>query len=330
MPISGSFSRMTATVQPYTGTANDLGPNGPLPEHGQRKNGVPYGTKQPFIGDASPIGGGLAGAVGVLVRMVANGIMRDYSRTTDLPSTMGNGFNTDYRGTPNMPPNGLPTGYNGTVVINGGSGWIAPVNHAGVQATRDAVAVHHHEGIEGGRNYQTRVGRGHANTQTARIPGHEYTPIMADFLGQSTSEDMVAITPHGTALSGRLIAKSQNGGEFTEGPEGAEYGPVFGDKTGAGKQRRWVERTYSSPAIGAYYSSHRLRGVLPNTIATPYPQVGLIGGALNKNSGNPPNARDLPLSFNVPQLFRLPTSMADNIAAINDGSISGNALGMGM
>lgn len=330
MPISGSFSRFTAVQQPYTGTANDLGPNGPLPAHGQRKDGVPFGTHQTFIGDKSPGGGGLAAAIGVAVRMAANGIIRDFSRTTDTPSTMGNGFNTDYKGRPNLPPNGLPNAYNGTVVVNGGSGWIAPVNHAATAVVRRGLAVHNYEGIMGASNYGARTGSAHGDMTTARVAGHEYSPIMADFYGQSTSEDMVAITPHGTALSGRMIAKSHTGGEFTEGPAGAEYGPVFGDKTGEGKQRRWVMRQYSSPAIGAYYSAHTLRGVLPNTIATPYPQPGVAGGATNKNAGIPPNARDLALSFKVPQLFRGPTSMADNIAVINDGSIDGNNLGMGM
>lgn len=335
MPISGSFGRMQATQQPYTGTPNLL-PEGPAAAHSVANPNGPGGAgpHQTFIGDnAGPFGGGLNAAQGVDPRMAANGIMRDLSRYTDMPSSMGNGYAPSGQAS-SLPlgPAGLPNGYTGgsPASLHPAGRDINAVNHAATAVTRRGMAIDWSDTNTKGHCYdqQGRMGAAHADMSTARIAGHEYSPIQGDFAGQRVHADIAPIIPHSGPISGRTIAKSQNGGEFVDGPKD-DFVATFFDKAGAGRSRRMMVPSYSSPAIGAYYSRHTLRGVLPNTIQTPYPQLGIAGGATNKNAGIPPNARNLPLSFTVPQLFRMPVNMSDNITVINDGTVPSASLGMG-
>ena len=353
MPISGNFGRFTATQQPYTGTANLL-PEGPDPAHSNVSGTSAYGTynpqqlptptatQQPFIGDnKAPIGQGFQGARAINPRMNANGIMRDFSRFSDVPDAVIQPFSGHFLN--DNPPAGGPgpviatSGYPGQVrgLATKTGGVVKSVDHWGTQVMREAMGAPtmalgatDSVGFTGWLNKVS--GAAHADTRTTYIPGHEYSPIMKIALGEHFSVDRVSVLGHGTAISGRAIVKGTIGGSFVDGTDTAEYQATYGDKVGTSVQRRWAQATYSSTAtlIGGN-SRHTLRGVLPNTIATPYPQPGLIGGILNKNSGIAPNARNLHLGFAVPQLFRSPVPMSDNTTVVNDGSAGGAALGMG-
>lgn len=345
MPISGSFGRMQAVQQPYTGTPNQVGPD---PNHGATKGTTPLGApaasgpQQAFIGDnVNPTGGGFIGARGVQPTMNGGGIMRDFSRTTDdpnsgIPSYSGRfAQGTTALGAVSGSPVPASTAYRGVGPKDKTADQFGVVNHAGTAIIRKGLGA---PAMSGGAydslgwtaDLNRAAAGAHANMRTARIPGHEYSPLQAEMLGEAYGEDMQPVKGYGTAISGRAIVKGTIGGSFTDGTDQAEYTPTYADKVRASKDRRWAYAKYSSEAtlVGGN-SAHTLRGVLPNTIATPYPQPSISGGITNKNNVPPPNARFLGIPFTVPQLFRLPVPMSDNITVTNDGAAGGDNLGMG-
>jgi hypothetical protein len=352
MPISGSFGRFTAVQQPYEGTPNLVGPNA---NHGTTKGSMSIGTytpntlatatgpEQAFIGNnTDTTGGGYVGARQVVPTMNATGIMRDFSRYSDLPTTAVNGYSGVFInggvqiGANSGSPVNATTGYKGNPVgVDKTGRAIASVDHNGTAATRWGLgAPTMASGAE--TNMGTRAflngaaSGGHGDMKTAYIPGHEYSPLQNMMLGEGYGIDIQPVKGYGDTISGRAIVKGQIGGSFTEGSADAGYTPTYADKVRESKDRRWAMAKYSSEAtLIAGNSRHTLRGVLPNTIATPYPQPGLVGGVLNKNSGIAPNARNLHLSFTVPQLFRLPTPMSDNTTLVTDGTYDGSGLGIG-
>lgn len=322
MPISGSFSAFQATQPSYTGTPNALGtgPNdtaGPSPRHGQQTGpNTAGGPKQWGIGDnIERTGGGYPGASVVQPRMIAGGLMRDFSRYSDAPSTMQNGYDG---GAPGLP--------------NRAAGWIQPVDHAGTDTLR-AAAAGDIPGHAGGLSDMATsalnqlLGNAHRDIRTTRISSAFRAPAMSDFAGQGQGVDRALVKGHGTAFTGRMLAKNHSDG-FLEGSRETEYQVTYPDK-GSSVDRRWAVLHYASPAIAGWTSGHALRGVLPNFVQTPYPQPGLVGGVGNKNSGIPANARHLPPSFSVPQIFRSPPSESALISIVNDGSVPSNTMGFG-
>lgn len=163
---------------------------------------------------------------------------------------------------------------------------------------------------------QDAAANAHGDSTSAYFTPHAYAPIAKPFAGESYSVDRAdgaAGVPH----SGRTIAKAA-GGWFVDGPREDSYAPT-GYRLGV--TRRWAERKYSSPLLGAQWSSNALRGVIPQTVAVPVNQAP--SGQI-KNSGLGSQQRQLLRTFTIPALFRNPPSASDQqVAAQPVGQIDG-------
>jgi hypothetical protein len=284
--------------------------------------------------------------------MKALGIMLDFSRTTDMPSDEYRGgmsnptINSAHEGS--LAPGYRPGSQNSPVdrqVTNrqyeGGGrvpargdgrrpAWF-PVNHASTAAVRGAYAADF-TGNHGDGNPRAigaaAVARAHADRATTRITGHQYNPEPWLVEGEGPEpRDMPETIGHGIPFTGRMLAKVGNQG-FAAGPdypEGGEFFPT--NHRGGTHTRQWYTMRYCSPTIGAMYSKNTLRGVLPNTIDTPYPQPGTEG---YKGSNIPPNQRPTWPRFVTPTMFRAPASERDTITAVNDGAGFAPTMGLGI
>lgn len=344
MPISGNFQAFNARVQPWTGNPDATVPN---TRHDSVSDAPTTGVVE---GTSTGSGAPFAQAAQTLFR--ALGINRDSSRTTDMPNqayrggafagtepfrsehdmSAGNGY---WPGSQTSPVGrggtSIPTPMGGTQVQGGFNGlrpaWF-PVNHGAVAATRGAFAAQFHDGLSNyanARNWQGRAdtARAHSDTQTARVTGANYRAQSRAFAGEVQEQDREPILGYSAPFTGRMLAKNHNDG-FMDGSDTVEYQTTV--RTGGTHARNWFTADYASPTIGAMYSRNPLRGVLPNTVATPFPQQGLTGYKL---AGIAPNQRQLLKRFVTPTLFRTPPSEAATIAVVNDGGVASNTIGMG-
>lgn len=164
---------------------------------------------------------------------------------------------------------------------------------------------------------QDAAARAHGDSRAAYFTPHTYTPIRLPFAGESYGVDRAEGAP-GRPTSGRVITKTHTGGEFSDGPTDASYTPT-GYRLGV--TRRWAERHYSSPLLGAMYSTNALRGVIPQTVAVPVDQPA--SGRI-RNSGLSSQQRQLLNYVTVPALFRTPPSASDQqIAAQQPAPVVG-------
>lgn len=211
------------------------------------------------------------------------------------------------------PPAGTGGGYGDPAPVDPsmtGRGIRLDIGHeAGHQATavvRNARRPYIRQGAA-----QDAAAAAHGDVLTGYYQGHQYDPQPMQFAGSaySVSRQNTDAIP---SFSARTIWHSRPGGQFSDGPGGGDVAPTGFPLGDAG---RWAGARYSSPALGAMYSSNALRGVLPQMVATPYNQPALSGPAGTKASGIASNARFLGRSFTTPQLFRSPTSESDAIIA---------------
>lgn len=178
--------------------------------------------------------------------------------------------------------------------------------HQGSAAVRNARRPYTHQGAA-----QDASAAAHGDVMTGYWQGHQYDPQPQQFAGSAYTvarQNDMAIP----SFSARTIWHSRPGGQFSDGAGGGDVAP-----TGfpIGDPGRWASARYSSPALGAMYSTNALRGVLPQMIATPYNQPALVGPAGTKSSGIPSNARYIAKPFTTPQIFRSPASESDRIIA---------------
>lgn len=195
--------------------------------------------------------------------------------------------------------------------------------HGASTAVRTARRPYTHQGAA-----QEASAAAHGDVMTGYWQGHQYDPQPQQFAGSAYTvarQNDMAIP----SFSARTIWHSRPGGQFSDGPAG---GPVAPTGFPLGDPGRWAGARYSSPALGAMYSSNALRGVLPQMVATPYNQPGLVGPAGTKASGIPSNARYLGIPFTRPALFRSPQSESDRIIAATPpaDSSSDPVMGVGM
>lgn len=180
--------------------------------------------------------------------------------------------------------------------------------HAGTAQTRQAMTPSFQmDGFAQRNAAQAAACRAHADTRTVRTTGHTHDPVERDFAGESQYVDIADGHP-GPTMPGRAIAHSQIGGQFSDG-QGGEIGPT-GFRLGV--SRRWANRKYSSPALGAMYSKNSLRGVLPQVIAVPVNQPPT---PVPYGSGIASQQRWLGPRFTTPRIFTMPQSMSDIAAA---------------
>lgn len=178
--------------------------------------------------------------------------------------------------------------------------------HQGTAAVRNARRPYVGQGAA-----QDASAAAHADPLGGYFQGHQYDPMPQQFAGSAYEvlpQNVRAIP----SFSARTIWHSRPGGQFSDGTPGGDVAPT-GFPTG--DPGRWAVARYTSPTLGAMYSKNTLRGVLPQTVATPYNQPALTGPAGTKASGIPSNARYLGKYVTTPRLFRSPTSESDSIIA---------------
>jgi hypothetical protein len=155
--------------------------------------------------------------------------------------------------------------------------------HTGTAATRNARRP-----WIGQLAAQEASAAAHGDPMAGYFSGHQYDPQAQQFAG--SRYDVVASNVRAIpAFSARTVIHGRPGGQHMDG-QGGEFAPT-GFPTG--EAGRFAIARYSSPTLGAMYSRNTLRGVLPQTVATPYNQPGLTGAAGTKGSGIPSNARFL-------------------------------------
>ena len=348
MPISGNFQAFNARVQPWG--VDPQSPGTPSSMHNDIADAPVQGV---VYGQSTGSGAPWATAASMLFR--ALGINRDVSRATDTPNTAFRGgafagvetFGSEHD---MSAKSGYRPGSSTSPVARGGTTeWVAmqgdkgipgfnglrpawfPVNHAATAATRGAFAAQFHDGLANFANAKVWQGRAdaaraHGDTQTARVTGASARTQPAEFAGETQTQDQYPTKGYSIGFTGAMLAKQAGTDGFPDGPNGPdEY--VTHYHTGGTHAQRWFVAKYSSPTIGAMYSANPLRGVLPNTISTPFPQPALINGY--KTGGMPPNQRQLLKRFVTPTLFRSPPSEQATIAVVNDGGAVSNTIGMG-
>lgn len=163
----------------------------------------------------------------------------------------------------------------------------------------------------------------HGDKTAEYIPAHAYAPAPALFFGEAYGRDYVAEAGDAVAISGRVIAKT-NDGYFVDGPLEAMYKPTGFRR---GNDRRWAVAQYSSPTIGAMYSKNTLRGVLPQTIAVPTNQPASTPWNPSV-SGIASQQRSAIVNFTTPAIFRSPPSESDTMIAARSADI-GAVIGIG-
>lgn len=346
MPISGNFQAFNARVQPWRQYDTHV----PT----QRHDDPASAAKVPGLVEGKSSGSGAPFASGGLVSVMrALGINRDVSRNTDSPSqvvrggafsgTQPYGSEHDMSGAGGYRPGSQvsPVARGGTsewAPIGGGRvpawngqrpAWF-PVNHAATAATRGAYSAQFHGTLSNYANPRAYQGRGdaaraHGDTQTARVTGANYRAQPAQFAGEVQSQDRVETKGYSTGFTGSMLAK-QAGTDGFPSSDGGETTYTTKYRTRGTHDRNWFVADYSSPTLGAMYSQNTPRGVLPNTVATPFPQPPVSG---YKASGIAPNQRQLLKRFVTPTLYRTPPSEAATISVVNDGGAPANTLGLG-
>jgi hypothetical protein len=361
MALSGNFSAFNATVQPQRDRVNHQGPptlstrHDATTAHAGFIGPITTTDRQPYGTNPRPdavVGGGAPWATGVAVIMRAMGIRRDFSRSTDRPSDEVRGgmfnplinsahetsHNPSYR--PGSQSSPIARGVTNRQPVGGGrvhaSGnpqrpaWY-PVEHAATAAVRGAFATDFTDAHNGGNPRAIgalAVARAHGDRATTRITGNQYRVQPSLVAGEGADpRDMPETLGYSAPFTGRMLAKNGNDG-FSVGddtPAGGEFQTHY--HTGGTHARQWFRMRYSSPTLGAMYSTNPLRGVLPNTVATPFPQGGTIG---YKGSDIPPNSRPVFPRFATPTMFRTPASERDTITAVADGAGIANTMGLGI
>lgn len=348
MSLSGNFMAFNRTVQPAGDRVHHGGPPVPSTRHDDPANAIPVNGAP----EGKSSGQGAPFAMVNMALMAARGIIRDMSRYSDQRSNVYRGgaiydqaigsehtssapAGAAYRPGSQASPvaKGSPRNLiGGGVVSNAGVNprvaWF-PVDHAGTANTRGAYAAQFHDGLSNYANPRAWQGRrdtstAHGDIMTTRVTGHQARSMPAPVHGEMPDpRDMPETKGYSTAFTGRMLAKNHNDG-FMDGSASEEYVTTY--HTGGTHVRQWFRFPYSSPTLGAMYSKNTLRGVLPNTVATPYPQPALTGYKLG---GMAPNSRQLLTRFTTPTLFRMPPSEAATIAVVNDGGTPSNTVGMG-
>lgn len=173
---------------------------------------------------------------------------------------------------------------------------------------------------------QTASAAAHGDPMAGYYQGHQYDPMP-----QQTAGARYDVMPSNVraipSFSAHTVIHGRPGGQFSAG-SGGDFAPT-GFPTG--EAGRFAIARYSSPTLGAMYSKNSLRGVLPQTVATPYNQPALSGPAGTKASGIPSNARFLLKGFTTPALFRSPASESDQIiASTPPADAIGPVMGVGM
>lgn len=359
MAISGNFAAFNATVQPQRDRVNHGGPPTLSPRHSATTAHAsfvgPITTTDPVPGQVAPNSGngqGAPWATGWTGIMRALGIVRDVSRTTDRVNAVvrrgmfDEHINSEHESShapgyrPGSQTSPIARGVTnrqsvggGRVAASGNPNHVAwfPVQHAATAAVRGAYTADFTDGHSGGNPRAIGAlgaAKAHADRATARLTGASYRTNPSMVAGEGPDpRDMPETIGHGATFTGRMLAQVNNDG-FLVGPDtppGGEFRTEY--HTGGTHSRQWYRMRYSSPALGAQYSSNALRGVLPNTIASSFPQSGTYG---YKGSNIPPNSRPVFPRFVTPTMFRMPPSERDTIAATNDGAIFGPTMGLGI
>lgn len=197
--------------------------------------------------------------------------------------------------------------------------------HAGTAATRNARRPY--TGSNSQLAAQEASAAAHSDPMAGYYDGHQYAPMP-----QQTAGAAYQVLPNNVgaipAFGARTVIHGRPGGQHMDGAAGGEWAP-----TGfpLGEKGRWAVARYSSPTLGAMYSSNALRGVLPQTVATPYNQPALSGPAGTKAAGIPSNTRFLGKLATTPALFRSPPSESDAIIAATPPAAGyGPTMGVGM
>ena len=154
---------------------------------------------------------------------------------------------------------------------------------------------------------QSRAAYAHGDLATALLQTHQYNYSPQTEAGEGQAVDR-ATGLAGPTQDAQSVLHGTPGGQFSDGASG-QFGPK-GFRIGV--VRRWAHRAYSSPLLGAMYSRNSLRGVLPQTVATPYNQRALAGPM---ESGIPSNTRFLGSQFTLPSLYTAPVSQSDLLMA---------------
>lgn len=147
----------------------------------------------------------------------------------------------------------------------------------------------------------------HADCSNRQIYPSQYSPDIT-FDGQRRINDSAG--SGAGPMSGNAIARGNNW--FVTDSASTDMHQVTGQRMPLPRRIGFSE--YSSPALGAMYSTNDLRGVMQKTVNTPSELQGLNSGPYD--SGLPGNAVLKPKMTN-PALSRLPGSMSDAIMASN-------------
>lgn len=197
--------------------------------------------------------------------------------------------------------------------------------HQGTASTRNARRPYTGRGAQ--LRAQEAAAGAHGDPMAGYYQGHQYDPQPQQTAG-ARYEVMPSNVRAIPSFKARTVIHGRPGGQFSDGDGGGDWAPT-GFPTG--EAGRFAIARYSSPTLGAMYSKNALRGVLPQTVATPYNQPALSGPAGTRTSGIPSNARFLAKPFTTPALFRSPASESDQIiAATPPPSPFGAVLGVGM
>lgn len=189
--------------------------------------------------------------------------------------------------------------------------------HEGTEVTRAAQApsIGRYVTPEHARDtLQARAAAAHGDIRTTNLYTHQYNAIPQDTAGESQGVDAAAGLA-GPTMTAQAALHDRPGGQFSSGADG-QFGPK-GFRIGM--VRRWAHRQYSTPLLGAMYSKNSLRGILPQTVATPYNQPALAGV---RESGISSNGRFLPVPFTLPQMFTVPRSESDVLMALQGPGVS--------
>lgn len=213
---------------------------------------------------------------------------------TPPPAGTGQGFSDPQPVTPDMTARGIQRqpawsyGHRGTPRT---AQSMAPANGAldGQYGVRDVM--------------QARAAYAHGDLATALLQTHQHNYSPQVEAGEGQGVDIASGLP-GPTQSAQSVLHGSPGGQFSNGATG-DFGPK-GFRIG--RVRRWAHRAYASPALGAMYSRNSLRGILPQTVATPYNQRALAGPM---ESGIESNSRFLGRQFTLPSMFTQPRSASD-------------------
>lgn len=175
--------------------------------------------------------------------------------------------------------------------------------HAGTPKTRVARAPFRTQGAA-----QDASAAAHGDKSAAGYSS-TYNPNPIPFAGERYGVDW-APGREGVARGARAIIHDRLGGQHVDGSGGTFQSTGYR----LGVSRRWAGAFYRSPNLGAMYSAHTPRGVLPQTISTGTPQPAPGGAIYNSGLGSQERQRTAD-RFTIPRLFRLPPSWSDQVIA---------------